>query len=58
MRSSSSFAPRGYVPAIGRVSTRRPVTLISGSGEAPASWKSSKSRKYMYGEGLIVRRPR
>ena len=26
MRSSSSLAPRGYVPAIGRVSTRRPVT--------------------------------
>ena len=45
--SSSSVAPRGRVPAIGRVETSRPETVISGSGEAPTSWKSSKSRKYM-----------
>ena len=30
----------------------------SGSGEAPTIWKSSKSRKYMYGDGLTARRPR
>ena len=49
---------RGRVPAIGRSSTCRPVTLTSDSGEAPAISKSSKSRKYMYGLGLIARRPR
>ena len=41
--------------ARGRV---RPVTVTSGSGEAPTTWKSSKSRKYMYGDGLTARRPR
>jgi len=40
------------------VETRRPDTVSSGSGEAPTSWKSSKSRKYMYGDGLTARRPR
>ena len=45
--SSSAVAPRGRVPAIGRVETRRPETVSSGSGLAPATWKSSKSRKYM-----------
>ena len=35
-----------------------PLTLTSGSGEAPAIWKSPNSRKYMYGDGLTVRRPR
>jgi hypothetical protein len=57
-RSSSTVAPRGRVPAIGRVETRRPETVSSGSGEAPTTWKSSKSRKYMYGEGLTARSPR
>ncbi len=33
-------------------------TVTSASGEAPAIWKSSKSRKYMYGLGLIARSPR
>jgi hypothetical protein len=51
-------APRGRVPAIGRVEARRPDTVSSGSGEAPTIWKSSKSRKYMYGDGLTARRPR
>ena len=57
-RSSSASPPRGRVPAIGRVVARPPVTVTSGSGDAPTIWKSSKSRKYMYGEGLIARRPR
>ena len=56
--SSAASAPRGRVPAIGRVETWRPVTVSSGSGEAPAIWKSMKSRKYMYGLGLTTRRPR
>ena len=56
--SSAASAPRGRVPAIGRVDTWRPVTVSSGSGEAPAIWKSMKSRKYMYGLGLTTRRPR
>ena len=56
--SSAAVAPRGRVPAIGRVVTSRPVTVISGSGLAPATWKSPKSRKYMYGLGLMARRPR
>ena len=34
-RSSSSFAPRGRVPAIGWVSTRRPSTRTSISGDDP-----------------------
>ena len=38
--SSSASPPRGRVPAIGRVATRRPVTVTSGSGEAPTIWKS------------------
>ena len=59
MRASSvGVAPRGRVPAIGRVETWRPVTVSSGSGDAPATWKSRKSRKYMYGLGLTTRRPR
>ena len=57
-RSSSASPPRGRVPAIGRVETLRPVTVTSGSGEAPTTWKSSKSRKYMYGDGLTARSPR
>ncbi len=57
-RSSSAVAPRGRVPAIGRVDTRLPATVISGSGLAPAISKSPKSRKYMYGLGLTARRPR
>ena len=56
--SSSASPPRGRVPAIGRVVARPPVTVTSGSGEAPTIWKSSKSRKYMYGDGLIARSPR
>ena len=56
--SSSTSPPRGRVPAIGRVEARRPVTVTSGSGEAPTIWKSSKSRKYMYGLGLTARSPR
>ena len=43
-------SPRGRVPAIGRMlgaAAARPSR--SGSGEAPAIAKSSKSRKYMYG---------
>ena len=56
--SSSTSPPRGRVPAIGRVVARPPVTVTSGSGDAPTIWKSSKSRKYMYGDGLIARRPR
>ena len=59
MRSSSSRSPpRGRVPAIGRVETWSPETVSSGSGEAPTTWKSTKSRKYMYGDGLTARRPR
>src|SRR5204862_2182347 len=56
--SSSASAPRGRVPAIGRVEARRPATVSSGSGLAPAIWKSSKSRKYMYGLGFTARSPR
>ena len=33
-------------------------TVSTGSGDAPATWKSRKSRKYMYGLGLTTRRPR
>ena len=46
---ASSFAPsgRGRVPAIGRVSTRRPSTRTSISGEAPATAESPSFRKYM-----------
>ena len=59
MRASSAvFAPRGRVPAIGRVEAWRPVTVSSGSGDAPAIWKSWKSRKYMYGLGFTTRSPR
>ena len=57
-RSSSGVAPRGRVPAIGACDTSRPLTVSSGSGLAPATWKSPKSRKYMYGLGLTARRPR
>ena len=57
-RSSSAVAPRGRVPAMGRVAARRPVTVRSGSGLAPTTWKSSKSRKYMYGLGFTARSPR
>ena len=57
-RSSSGVAARGRVPAIGRLSTRLPLTFTSGSGEAPAIAKSSNSRKYMYGDGLTLRSPR
>ena len=46
-RSSSGRAPRGRVPAIGRVETLLPLTVINGSGLAPAISKSPKSRKYM-----------
>ncbi len=56
--SSAGVAPRRRVPAMGRVDTSRPVTVSSGSGLAPATWKSRKSRKYMYGDGLTTRRPR
>ena len=56
--SSCSVAPRGRVPAIGRVATCLPVTVRTGSGDAPATWKSRKSRKYMYGLGLTTRSPR
>ena len=34
-RSSSTLAPRGRVPAMGCVSTRRPSTRTSISGDAP-----------------------
>ena len=40
------------------VTSPRRVTVSSGSGLAPATWKSPKSRKYMYGLGLTARRPR
>ena len=56
--SSSAVAPRGRVPATGRVATRRPETVINGSGLAPAISKSPKSRKYMYGLGLTALSPR
>ena len=56
--SSAASPPRGRVPATGRVEAWRPATVSSGSGEAPAIWKSMKSRKYMYGLGLTTRRPR
>ena len=45
--SSLGSESSGRVPAIGRVDARRPDTVSSGSGEAPAIWKSRKSRKYM-----------
>jgi len=32
--------------------------VTSTSGDAPAIWKSSKSRKYIYGLGLTARSPR
>ena len=34
------------------------LTVIRGSGLAPAISKSPKSRKYMYGLGFTARRPR
>jgi hypothetical protein len=43
---------------MGRWRTVLPFTVTSVSGEAPAISKSSKSRKYMYGLGLMARRPR
>ena len=58
-RSSSACAPRGRVPAIGRVATRRPVTVTQRLGATRRrSGSRSKSRKYMYGLGLTARRPR
>ena len=35
----------------------RPETVSSGSGEAPTIWKSSKSRKYMYGRRVDRAQP-
>ena len=45
--SSSAVAPRGRVPAMGRVSTRPSSTRTSISGEAPAIAESPSFRKYM-----------
>ena len=42
-RSSAGLAPRRRVPAIGRVSTRSPCTVTSGSGLEPQRAKSSKA---------------
>ena len=52
--SSSGVAPRGRVPARGRVSTRRPSTRTSISGEAPATAACPSLRKYMYGDGFTI----
>ena len=56
--SSSGVAPRGRVPAIGRSRPCRPSTRTSISGEAPAIAESPSFRKYMYGDGLTIRRAR
>ena len=61
-RSASTSAPRGRVPAIGLVTTRRPCTCTSDSGEDPTIWKavsdidsSGTLTRNMYGLGLVIR---
>ena len=58
MSSSSSVAPRGRVPAIGRMIASRPTTLTCGSGEEPTTARSGKFKKNMYGLGLMSRSTR
>ena len=57
-RSSSSLPPRGRVPAIGCVSTRRPSTRTSISGDDPTIASPPMRMKYMYGDGLTWRSAR
>src|SRR3954447_18906810 len=49
LASSAWSAPRGRVPAIGRVDTWRSDTVSSGSGVPPPVPKATKAEKYMYG---------
>ena len=56
--SSSSVRPRGRVPAIGCVSTRRPSTRTSISGDAPTIDSSPIRTKNMYGDGFTWRSAR
>ena len=51
-------APRGRVPAIGCVSTCRPSTRTSISGDEPTIDASPTRRKNMYGDGLTWRSAR
>ncbi len=50
--------PRGRVPAIGWVSTRRPSTRTSISGDDPTIDRPPIRMKYMYGDGLTWRSAR
>ena len=56
--SSSSFRPRGRVPAIGCVSMLTPSTRTSISGEEPTIERPPTRRKYMYGDGFTCRSAR
>src|SRR5207249_1815870 len=54
-RSCASVVPRGWVPAIGRSSTRSPSTRTRTSGDEPTIVVLPRRRKKRYGDGLIVR---
>ena len=55
-RARARDRPRAHPRAtVGRPAE---LTVSSGSGLAPATWKSPKSRKYMYGLGFTARSPR
>ncbi len=56
--SSSLLRPRGRVPAIGCVSTRRPSTRTSISGDEPTIASLPRRMKYMYGDGFTWRSAR
>ncbi len=57
-RSSSSVAPRGRVPAMGRDTTRPSSSCTIGSGDEPTRVTSGWRRKYMYGLGFTWRSTR
>src|SRR5574341_2119564 len=56
--SSAEDAPRGRVPAIGRVSTSRPARRTSRSGEEQITCVSPRSRNAAKGDGLMARNRR
>ena len=57
--SSSGVPPLGLVPAIGWMTTSRPVTFTNASGLEPTIDKSSlKRNRYIYGLGFCSRKTR
>ena len=57
-RSSAGVRPRLRVPAMGRTVTTPSSRRTRTSGDEPTMLKPSSSRKYRYGDGLMVRSAR